>query len=117
MAAQELAGFLGSSSWIAADMYEPGGEFHERATKFLATVKWDLLVSISSGLRNGIPCSFEEKFSIGHFNMVRRIVFADGISWVARLRLPELKAVFGDREVLDVASSLKVEMASMKFLK
>lgn len=49
--------------------------------------------------------------------MVRRIVFTDGISWVARVRLPQLKAVFGDGEVLDVASTLKVEIASMKFLK
>ncbi|KAK0656792.1 hypothetical protein B0T16DRAFT_400230 [Cercophora newfieldiana] len=84
---------------------------------FLATVKWDVLESISSRLRNGVPCDFSEKYSIGHFNMVRRIAFADGISWIARLRLPQLKAGFGDREVLDVASILKVEIAGMKFLK
>ncbi|PNY18157.1 Uncharacterized protein TCAP_07596 [Tolypocladium capitatum] len=48
-------------------------------------------------------------------SMVRRIVFTDGISWVARIRLPQLEAVFGDREVLDVVSTLKVEMANRKF--
>ncbi|KAF1959800.1 hypothetical protein CC80DRAFT_545233 [Byssothecium circinans] len=47
--------------------------------------------------------------------MVRRVVFADGISWVARVRLPPLNAL--DHELLDVASILKVEIASMKFLK
>jgi len=41
----------------------------------------------------------------------------DGISWVARVRLPELGAFFGDRELLSVASTLRVEVASMKFLR
>ncbi|KAH6624160.1 hypothetical protein B0J18DRAFT_409649 [Chaetomium sp. MPI-SDFR-AT-0129] len=117
MLAEDPAGSLGSASWIGADAYEPGDEFHERATTFLAAVKWDVVASISSSLRNGISCKFAENFSIGHFNMVRRIVFADGVSWVARVRLPQLKAVFGDREALEVASILRVEVASMKFLK
>ncbi|KAM0261479.1 hypothetical protein ACHAPA_009799 [Fusarium lateritium] len=36
---------------------------------------------------------------------------------VARVRPPELKAIFVDREVLDVASTLKVEVACMDFFK
>ena len=115
MAVKDPIDVLGSASWIGADAYELNSEYSKRATTFLAAVKWDVLASISSGLRNGIPCEYGEKYSIGHFNMVRRIVFADGLSWVARLRLPQLKA--GDHEVLDVASILKVEIASMKFLK
>jgi hypothetical protein len=114
MAVKDPTEYLGSASWIGADEYEPGDEFHERATTFLATVKWDVLASISSRLRNGVPCKLSGTYSIGHFNMVRRIAFADGVSWVARVRLPEL---FGDREALDMASSLKVEISSMKFLK
>ena len=107
---------LGSASWIGADEYD-GDEFYERAIAFFAAVKWDELVSISSRLRHGISCQLGEKYSIGHFNMVRQVVFADGISWVARLRLPPLDAVFGRRERLDSASILKSEVASMKFLK
>jgi hypothetical protein len=99
---------LGSTSWDGADAYEVGGELHQRATTFFTAIKWDQLISLSSRLREGIPCSFGEKFSIGHFNMVRRIVFADGVSWVARLRLPRL-ASLGDREALDDASILKAE--------
>ena len=34
-----------------------------------------------------------------------------------RLRLPRLGAVIGDCEMLHVARTLKVEVASMKFLK
>lgn len=93
-----------------------GGELLHRATTFFTAIKWDSLLSLSSRHRKGIPCSFGEKFSIGHFNMVRRIVFADGVSWVVRLRLPRL-ASLGDREALDETSILKAEIASMKFLK
>lgn len=114
MAASDSTKNLGSASWIGADEYGSDGEFHERATSFLATVKWDVLASISSRLRDGVLCKFSETYSIGHFNMVRHIQFADGVSWVARVKLPEL---FGDRDALDVASTLKVEVSSMKFLK
>ncbi|KAJ9661840.1 hypothetical protein H2201_006320 [Coniosporium apollinis] len=111
------AASVGSVSWIGAGAYEVGGEYHDRATTFFVAVKWDLLTSLASSLRNGIACEFGEKFLIGNFNMVRRITFADGISWVARLRLPELNGVFGGRDALDKACALKIEIASMKFFK
>ncbi|RGP66279.1 kinaselike domain [Fusarium sporotrichioides] len=108
---------LGSTSWIGADNYESGGDFHDRALKTLNEINWDRLLTISSSLRNGTSCRISQSFSIGHFNMVRRIEFADGISWVARVRLPEMKSFFGDREMLDDAETLRVELASMNFLK
>lgn len=108
---------VGSSSWIGADAYDPGDELHDRALAVLDKLNWDHLLSLSSALKNGVPCTFSQNFSIGHFNMVRRIDFTDGTSWVARVRLPELRTVFGDREALDVASTLRVEVASMKFFK
>ncbi|KAF5718209.1 kinase-like domain-containing protein [Fusarium globosum] len=108
---------VGSTSWIGADAYDPGDELHDRALAVLDKLNWDHLLSLSSVLKNGVPCTFSENFSIGHFNMVRRIDFNDGTSWVARVRLPELCTVFGDREALDVASTLEVEVASMKFFK
>ena len=109
---------LGSSSWFGADAHniadEVGSGLHERATSFLATVKWDTLTSLASSLRNGIPCRTEKTFSVGHYNMVKHIGFEDGINWVARLRLPTLKAVFHRHELLDVVSILKIEIVSMK---
>lgn len=80
MAVEDSTGCLGSSSWIGADEYQPGGEFYERATTFLARVKWDVLASIASRFRDDVPCKFSETYSIGHLNMVRRIAFADGVS-------------------------------------
>jgi len=106
----------GSASWIEADAYELG-EFHTRATRFFATVKWEVLESILD-TSNGVPRDFGNKYSIVHFNMVHCITFADGVSWIARLRLLQLNVgLCGDHEVLDVASILKVEISGMKFLK
>ncbi len=108
---------LGSSSWVNADEYEVGGELYNRATTFLAAVKWAALISLASKLRHGIPCHVGERYSIGHFNMVRQIVFADEITWVARLRLPELKPVFGIREALEAERCMKIEVSTMNFLR
>ncbi len=108
---------LGSSSLVNADEYEVGGELYNRATTFLAVVKWDALISLASKLRHGIACHVGERYSIGHFNMVRQIVFADDVTWVARLRLPELKPVFGVREALDAERCMKIEVSTMNYLR
>ena len=76
---------LGSDPWIGADATEPDDEFHQRASMFIAAVNWDALLSLSSRLRHGISCKISDKFSIGHFNMLRRIIFDDQVSWIARL--------------------------------
>src|SRR6266480_1484877 len=107
----------GSASWLGADEYDVGDELHKRTTAFFKAVNWGVLASRSSDLRSGIPCDFGKKYSIGHFNMVRHILFADGVSWVARLRLPPLKEKFGNREALSDTRVLRVEDAYMKFLK
>jgi hypothetical protein len=107
---------LGSDLWLGASEYEPGSVFHVRATKFLASVKWDVLAGIASKLRDDIPCRLEDKFSVGHFNMVRRINFDDGVSWVVRLRLPDID-MFKGREVLTSSKAMEIEIASMKFFR
>ncbi|KAK4554759.1 hypothetical protein LTR86_008261 [Recurvomyces mirabilis] len=108
---------LGSDNWLGASDYEEGGELHTRAIAFVANVQWDALVAIATGLRNGVSCELSSKFSLGHFNLVRRITFADGVSWIARIRLPELKGFFGEREALDAGRSMEIEVSTMKYLK
>ncbi|KAF5723485.1 hypothetical protein FMUND_1809 [Fusarium mundagurra] len=71
---------VGSTSWTGADAYDPSDELHDRALAVLDKLNWDHLLSLSSALNNGVPCTFSPKFSIGHFNMVRRIDFTDGTS-------------------------------------
>ena len=87
---------------VGADAYEAGGEFHQRATAFFAAVKWDQLATVylaPSG-RNSLSVTST----------------SSGESYL-RTVLVGLGAVIGDREMLDVARTLKVEVASMKFLK
>ena len=73
MAADGSKEMIGSASWTGPDDYDVGTELHDRATDFFAAVKWDFLASLCSNLREGIPCKFGENYSVGHFNMVRRI--------------------------------------------
>ena len=104
-------------SWLGPDAYEVGDELYERATSFFERVNWTVLASRCSDLRHGILCKFGGQYSMGHYNLVRLVVFVDGISWVAQLRLPPLPYVFGDREKLDGASVMKAEVACMRFLR
>lgn len=108
---------IGSASWNNADDYEPGAELHTRAVTFLDAINWEALTSLASKLRDGTPCRTEQPYSIGHFNMVRRITFADDVSWVARLRMPDLDAGFGSRESLSPTSLMRVEVATVKYLR
>ncbi|KAH7019991.1 hypothetical protein EDB80DRAFT_676926 [Ilyonectria destructans] len=108
---------LGSDSWIGADATQSDDAFHQRASVFVAAVKWDALLSISSRVCHGIPCKVSDEFPVSHFNMVRRIVFDDRVSWVVRLRMPPIADVPADREDASVARIMQVELAGMKFLR
>lgn len=107
---------MGSAAWIGAEVYEEGHALHKRATTFIAEVRWDKVTSLCSNLRN-VPCDIGRNFSVGHCNLVRQIIFNDGIIWVVRLRLPDLPTVFGNRETLDAVSTLAIEVATMKYLR
>ncbi|KAK7419615.1 hypothetical protein QQX98_003206 [Neonectria punicea] len=108
---------LGSESWIGADATQSQDAFHQRASAFIAAVKWDALLSISSRIRHGTPCKVSDEFSVGHSNMLRRIVFDDQVSWIARLRMPPVSDLPDDREAASDARIMQVEVAGMKFLK
>jgi hypothetical protein len=81
-------GLIGSDSWIGADAYEADDEYNAQTVKFFKSVIWDILASIASRHRSGAPCTYADKYSIGQFNLVRRLDFHDGVSWVVRVRLP-----------------------------
>lgn len=108
---------LGSDSWVGASDYDEGDELHTRVSEFIKGINWKRLTEVASDLRKGSKCRLSEKYSVGHFNLVRKLVFEDGVSWIARLRLPLLQNVFGTREALDVASSMRIEIATAKYLK
>ncbi|CAI7648176.1 unnamed protein product [Penicillium manginii] len=104
---------VGSATWLGTDEYENDSEFTQRANNFLRDTKWDRLISVCCELGHS-KCRLSEKFSIGHFNMVRQVVFDDGKSWIVRLRMPDLDDSSAHQ---DVKRALSSEVACMKFLK
>lgn len=109
------SGHVASALWVGSEEYEPEGKFERRVAEFYMSIKWDALCLLSSRLRHGIKCELKPKFAIGHSNMVRHIVFADGQNWVARLRMPPLDECHG--ELPSAAQIFDVEIASMRLLR
>lgn len=91
------------------------GRLHDRTTAFIGAIKWQALTSLAIHMRS-VDCQ-REKYSVGHFNLVRRLQFADGVSWIARLRLPDLPSMFGQREALNAEDCMRIEIATMKYLR
>ncbi|KAM0296221.1 hypothetical protein ACHAPM_010481 [Fusarium culmorum] len=136
---------LGSDSWFGLDQLDSGQldpDERECAVATLAAINWQSLLTIASNLRNGanprndsnlpsgsnphtdsnprdgVSCTFTESFTMGQSNMVRRIQFSDGISWVARVRITQPdKSIPTGRELLGFADVVGIEVASMKFFK
>lgn len=106
---------VGSSAWEGLDACEEGDEFYQRATQFLADIKWDQLTAICSANHDDVPCKLEDGFSMGHFNMARKVVFEDGLSWIVRLRMPDLEE--DALQSQDIQSTLLSEIAWMRYLK
>lgn len=106
---------IGSDAWLGASQYQPDSELHARATSFFQAVNWESLTTVASRHHNGVDCKLTEKFSVGHFNMTRRINFEDGTSWVARLRFPTDEK--SQREGLPYDKVMEIEVASMKVFK
>ena len=105
---------MASSHWVGAEQYEEENPLHERAEAFLRQVDWDVLVQSCSEAHRNIRCRLHENFSLGHFILARHVIFEDGEEWIARLRLPDIPAVFGLRELLDVESIMKSEITATK---
>jgi hypothetical protein len=105
-------GNIGSDSWIGADAYEADDECNAQTIKFFKSVKWDILASIASDHRGGESCIYANKYSIGQFNLVRRLDFQDGVSWVVRVRLPP-EATPASLEAYDSQRAFEIEVTSL----
>ena len=101
---------LGSDTWLEVSDIDEKSDLHTRATAFVAAIHWENLVAIASRVR-GMQCVLSEKYSLGRFKLVRRFTFADGISWVAHLRLPESPNVFSAREAMKPAGEKYLKSA------
>ena len=108
---------MASAHWLGAEEYEKDHPLYERAQTFLRQVNWDALIQICSEAHQHVGCRLHDNFSLGHFNLVRHIIFEDGEECLARLRLPDLPIIFGQRELLDVESIMMSEIATTKYLR
>lgn len=110
---------IGSEAWTNGVEY--GGEYIDRINQFIADIDDNALTSCASSLRENQPCTLSPRFSVGNFNLVRKIQFEDGVEWVARLRMPAMAdedggkfgAVSPEKMLLDFQS----ELATMEFVR
>lgn len=116
-----MAGSLpfGSAAWTSGEEY--GGEYSVRINQFIDKINEKALLSYASLLRGGQPCTLSPEFSVGSFNLVRKIQFDDGVEWVVRLRMPPMLGEGSgmaspparERMILDIQS----ELATMEFVR
>jgi len=109
---------VGSAAWTGGRKY--GGEYSERIGQFIDKVNQEALLAYASMLRGNRPCTISHEFSVGNFNLVRKIQFDDGVEWIARLRMPPTPDQRGGavspaagRILLDMQS----ELATMEFVR
>ncbi|POR31014.1 Uncharacterized protein TPAR_08762 [Tolypocladium paradoxum] len=96
-------------------------EYADRINRFVNTFNQDALLALASALRGNRPCTASREFSVGNFNLVRKIRFDDGVEWIARLRMPPLPDQDGgidspstrEKILLDMQS----ELATMEFVR
>ncbi|KAI0443366.1 kinase-like domain-containing protein [Xylaria telfairii] len=114
-------GAIGSDVWNRADQCSTDSKIAIEARKFFGVVDWHALALIATSCRDGIQCNYVDAdgFSVGQFNMVRRLDFIDGVRWVARVRLPPGATPVSPaaRGHYDDRREFEVEIASIKFFK
>ena len=109
-------GAIGSEIWQGGNAYTDGSSINLESRKFFESFDWQALASIASKVRGGLSCSYADRFSMGQFNMVRRLNFDDGVSWVARIRLPP-EASAAELSKYDSRRAFDIEIAAMHFFK
>lgn len=110
---------LGSAAWTGGEEYE--GEYADRIDQFMGRINETALLSYASSLRGNQPCTISSEFSVGSFNLVRKVQFDDGIEWIVRLRMPSM-ADHGSGMVPHAStewtfSDMQSEIATMEFVR
>ncbi|KAI1144937.1 hypothetical protein F4825DRAFT_458021 [Nemania diffusa] len=110
---------FGSAAWTNGEEYS--GEYTERINQFIDKINEKALISYASLLRGNQLCTVSPQFSVGSFNLVRKIQFEDGVEWIVRLRMPPIPGqgsgmaspTTRERMLLDLQS----ELATMEFVR
>jgi Phosphotransferase enzyme family len=95
-----------SRGWKGSDNMKAG---KVAETKFNALDR-PKICNYTSSLRNGQSCAVSDAFTHGKYNLVIEILFDDGVSWVARIRL------YGDSADNDDLV-MESELATMEYVR
>lgn len=111
---------IGDCAWRNDKDYH--GEYADRIEKFTTNIDTDALLKFASTLRDGRACTISDNFSVGNFNLVRKIRFDDDIDWIARLRMPPIDEHDGDGvtsglNAKQVRREMESELATMEFIR
>jgi hypothetical protein len=79
---------VGSAAWTRGREYED--EYADRISAFVEHINQQAVLDYVSSLRDDQPCTLSSDFSVGNFNLVRKIRFDDSVEWVARFRMPPI---------------------------
>ena len=112
-----MESLVGSAAWTNGEEYKD--EYSSRIHQFSKHINKEALVDFASSLRDHQPCTLSDKFSVGNFNLVLKIEFADGVEWVARLRMPPMPGSSSTLvdEKKKVLREMESELATMEFVR
>ncbi|KAG8406148.1 hypothetical protein J3458_021475 [Metarhizium acridum] len=112
---------LGNAAWTGV-----GGcveEYAERINKFVDKIDSKALESYASSLRGNQPCTISAEFSVGNFNLVRKIQFRDGVECIVRLRMPPMPVAGQLNDMVSPQArekrllEMESELATMEFVR
>lgn len=110
---------FGSAAWTSGEEY--GGEYAARINRFTNRIDEKALLSYASSLHGDRPCTLSPEFSVGSFNLVRKIQFDDGVEWIVRLRMPPIlddgNAVAAPPAQETISLDMQSELATMEFVR
>ena len=104
---------IGSDSWDG-NTYEKDDIMHSSVMRCIRGTKWDNVRAICAKLRGStVGCEISDKYITGSQNLVRLIVFEDGVQWVIRIPLDAVD----HRWAADTTDRVENEVSTYKFLR
>ncbi|WEW61183.1 hypothetical protein PRK78_006673 [Emydomyces testavorans] len=106
---------VGSDAWTGGEEYQE--EYALRIKHFQQAFVSSALLAKASSLRHNIRCNLSDKFSVGNFNYVKKVIFEDGVEWIARLRMPPIEGAEANLEKEQIVYEMQSEIATMEFVR
>ena len=104
---------IGSDSWDAS-IYDESDFRTNAVRRCIALTKWDTVREMCEKLRGStVQCEVNDKFTTGTQNLVRLIVFEDGVKWIIRMPIDTGE----ERWAASKTERIEIEVATYKYLR